>query len=99
MRGPFEHAIEAEHPHRAGERELRRPPGGKALIRLLQLLESAGHIEMANASLEFALSEKNREEFMAKSVRFTARPSGQPFGDRLPHSRRSRAPEEREVAE
>ncbi len=103
MRGSFDDAIEAGRTLEAGEEARRRPPGGKALIRLLQLLESAGYTETANVSLELAVSEDNREEFRAQAVRFTAAPSGGPPGDRPParsgRSRRSPTSEEGGTAE
>src|SRR6266566_6155778 len=98
MRGPFDDVIEAEPTPMAREEERRRPPGGKVLLRLLQLLESAGYTETANASVERAVSENNREEFRAQAARFTAAPSGEPPGDRpsahSSRSRRSRTSEE-----
>src|SRR5881275_2914196 len=103
MRGPFDDAIEAEPTAGAREEELRRPPGGKVLMRLLQLLESAGYTETANASVELAVSEDNREEFRARVARFTAAPSGEPPGGRPSarsgRSRRSRTSEESGTAE
>jgi photosystem II stability/assembly factor-like uncharacterized protein len=103
MRGPFDDVIEAEPTPRAREEERRRPPGGKALLRLLQLLESAGYTETANASIESAVSEDNREEFRAQAARFTAAPSGEPPGGRpsahSSRSRRGRTSEEGATAE
>src|SRR5690349_20623255 len=83
MRESSDDAIKAGHTHRAGERELPRPPGGKALIRLLYLLESAGYSNVADASLKAALSEDKREEFRVQAVQFTAAPNGQPAAERL----------------
>ncbi len=98
MRGSFDEAIEAGRALKAGEEERRRPPGGKALFRLLQLLESSGYTETANATIESAVSEDNREEFRAQAARFTAAPGGPPPGDRpsahSDPSRRSRTSEE-----
>ena len=98
MRGPFDDAIEAGRALRAGEEERRPPPGGKVLLRLIQLLERVGYTETANASLERAVSEDNREEFRAQAARFTAAPSGEPPGDspsaHSSRSRRSRTSEE-----
>src|SRR5207253_4527661 len=98
MRGPFDDAIEAEPTLKAGEEERRRPPGGKTLMRLLQVLDSAGYTETANASIELAVSEDNREEFRAQAAQFTAAPGREPPGDRPSalsgRSRRSRTSEE-----
>ena len=66
MRGPFDDAIEAQQEPPltgaavAAEEQRRRPPGGKQLLRLLQLLETAGYTEPAEAAVEAAVSEENR---------------------------------------
>src|SRR5436309_11975378 len=98
MRGPLDDAIEAEPTRQAGVQKRRRPPGGKALLRLLQFLESAGYGETANASIDRAVSQDKREEFRAQYTRFTAAPSDESPDDRLSalssNSRRSRASSE-----
>src|SRR5215216_5285111 len=49
-----------------------RPPGGKALVRLLQLLESAGYTEVANDRVRSALrEEEDREQFWELATRLT----------------------------
>ena len=81
MRGPFDDAIEAQQEPlltraAAAEEQWRRPPGGKPLIRLLQLLETAGYATPAETAVEVAVSEENRVEFRTRAVQFTAAPSG-----------------------
>jgi hypothetical protein len=98
MRGSFDDAIEAQQRPagteltlEAAAEEPRRPPGGKALIRLLQLLESAGLTETANASIQLAVSEDNREAFRASATRFSAAPGNGTPAQRPPaRTRRTR---------
>ena len=40
----------------------KRPPGGKALLRQLQLLESAGYLHFAQEQIQMAVSEEQQEE-------------------------------------
>src|ERR671916_1259424 len=69
-----------------------RPPGGKALVRLLQLLESAGYTETANATVQSALGEEEaRQEFWELDTRFTAAPGGETPSDETSPSSGSRA--------
>lgn len=84
MRGPTDDVIETkqvptepEGTPEADEEPRRRPPGGKALLRLLQLLESAGFEDSANDTVRIALNETNREEFGVRAAQFTASPSGE----------------------
>ncbi len=96
MRGPADSAIEGvpetaarDAVDEAAERESRRPPGGKALLRLLQLLESAGYEEAAVESIEAAVAGEATEVFEARAVQFSAAPStGVPGAD---HYARARA--------
>lgn len=81
MRGPFDDVVEAgqapaEAELAAGEEEAprRRPPGGKALIRLLQLLDAAGHTETGVATVEAAVAPEERDDFQERSAQFTAAP-------------------------
>src|SRR5215208_3984085 len=88
MRGPLDDAIEiqeqpvaaaagrseAEQPQRP------RPPGGKALIRLLQLLETAGYTEAASETIELAVPDAARDDFREMAPRFRAAPSGEAPG-------------------
>jgi hypothetical protein len=83
MRGPQDNVIEAQQAPVTTEglatAPVRsRPPGGKALLRQLQLLESAGFTEAAISAIQSAVSEENREEFRIRSARFSAAPSGTP---------------------
>ena len=64
-----------------------RAPGGKALVRLLQLLESAGYTETADAAVRSALREEEaREEFWELDARLTAAPGGEAPEDETPSS-------------
>jgi len=109
MQGSLDDAIETPQDSVAaapvpeeGRPERRRPPGGKALMRLLQLLESAGYTEAANATIELAVSEEAKEEFKAKAMQFTSAPGeSAPGGETSPprRARRSRAAAESETAE
>lgn len=82
MRGPLDDAIEeAQAPERREgavqvEGDRRRPPGGKPLVRLLQVLESAGYAQAAQAAVERAVSEDAVEEFQRRATQFTAAPDG-----------------------
>jgi hypothetical protein len=51
-----------------------RPPGGKALARVLSVIESAGLDEAAAATVEVALGPEVPEEFEERSTRTTASP-------------------------
>ena len=72
----------------AGER--RRPPGGKALLRLLQLLESRGFTETAEEVVDAAISDEHKEEFRIRQAAFTATPRNGPDGG-ASERRRTRA--------
>jgi hypothetical protein len=80
MRGPQDNNIEARQAPvatagLAGAPVRSRPPGGKALLRQLQLLESAGFTQVAASAIQSSVSEENREEFRIRSARFSAAPS------------------------
>lgn len=60
---------------RGESREGRRPPGGKSLIRLLQLLESAGYTGAASVAIQTAVREQDREEFSEVTEQFSLIPS------------------------
>lgn len=82
MRGPQDNLIDAQQTAVTTEgiaavQGRPRPPGGKALLRLLQLLESAGLINAAESTLQSAVSEELREEFRTRILEFTAAPSGE----------------------
>jgi len=57
MRGPHDDQIAAQTlvPEAAEAATPRRPPGGKVLVRLLQLLDSAGLVEAAERAVEAAV--------------------------------------------
>lgn len=85
MRGPQDNEIEARQAPVTNEgiaaaQEYRHPPGGKVLLRQLQLLESAGFTAAATAAIQSAVSQENREEFRTRATQFTAAPSGNPSG-------------------
>jgi hypothetical protein len=77
-----------------------RPPGGKALVRLLQLLESAGYTETANAAVQSALRDADaRQEFLELDAQLTAAPGGElPGGETPSSSGPSPSPEEASAA-
>ena len=56
-------------------RERRRPPGGKALLRLQQHLEERGLVEVAQASVERAVADERRSEFDVRARAFSAAPT------------------------
>ena len=60
---------------RGESREGSRPPGGKSLIRLLQLLESAGYTGAASVAIQTAVREQDREEFREVTEQFSLIPS------------------------
>src|SRR4051812_49764723 len=81
MRGPFDDAIEQQQQSSVAttgrSRETkRRPPGGKPLMRLLQLLESAGFNEAASTAVDAAIAGPDRDSFRASAREFTAAPGG-----------------------
>ncbi|HEV7237907.1 MAG TPA: hypothetical protein VGQ36_01605 [Thermoanaerobaculia bacterium] len=67
MRGPLDDAINAREAPEAAVRdaesvEPRRPPGGKALSRLLLLLDSAGYTQVADETVEAAVGGQLKTE-------------------------------------
>jgi hypothetical protein len=77
MRGRFDDAIEAKQAADVAEGR-RRPPGGKVLVRLLQLLESAGYTELANARVRSAVSgEEAREQWREYAEQIPGLPGGE----------------------
>lgn len=92
MRGPWDDAIESQQPAaatvRGAERERRRPPGGKPLLRLLQMLETAGFADFAKATVDVAIGEADREAFRARAKAFSAAPEGEAPGTAPPPRRR-----------
>jgi hypothetical protein len=66
-----------EHPGATGESLPTAPdyPGGKAALRLLQLLESSGYAQAAASLVEVAAPGGDREEFLAVASRYSAAPT------------------------
>jgi hypothetical protein len=56
-----------------GSPALRRPPGGKALLRLLDFLRQRGYTQAANLAVERAAAENDRNELRSLA--------GMPAGD------------------
>lgn len=54
----------------------RKPPGGKALQRLLDLLEPRGFDEAVRATIEIAVPDEGREDFQAQMALRSASPTG-----------------------
>ena len=79
MRGSLDDAIENQL--KPKKEEQRKPPGGKALLRLLQMLESRGQTENADTTFKIAVSDDKRKDFISQAVNFTAAPSGKPPKD------------------
>lgn len=97
MRGPIDDIIDAPEGQAvaAERREIsagdpRRPPGGKALLRLMQVLESAGYDEAATATVQMATNDEAREEFRSRAGQFSAAPGGGPNGGETKPAARSR---------
>lgn len=86
MRGTFDDAIEEMQgaeangaPPEAGEEgEQQRSPGGKPLLRLLELLERDGFDDAARAVVEAAVPNDARSAFHERAVTFTAAPDMKP---------------------
>jgi hypothetical protein len=73
MRGPHDDRLDVAS--LASELPTPRPPGGKALVRLLQLLESRGYEEAAAKAIAGAVPNEALNLFYAHADRFTASPS------------------------
>ena len=81
MRGPTdsEYDVELESLQESSTDEApRRPPGGKALQRLLQVLDSAGYSAMAEAAVHVAVNEDDLENFESQTNLVSAAPPGSP---------------------
>jgi hypothetical protein len=87
MRGPFDDVVETSG---EAKEKRRRPPGGKALIRQLQLLESAGYVQLKEEMIESSVSEEAREELRTYDARFTAVPTAEAPEDDTSSPRRGR---------
>jgi hypothetical protein len=73
MDGPIDPSIE---PVKKNDPARRRPPGGKALLRLLQHLERRGFAELAEAAVALAVPDEAREEFHKRAMAFGTAPRG-----------------------
>jgi hypothetical protein len=81
MRGPHdEEILVAQTPAGQDPAARRRPPGGKPLTRLLQLLEARGFEETAAAVIDAAVPEGSRDLFYALTEPFTSSPSREVAG-------------------
>jgi hypothetical protein len=79
MRGPHDDQIAAQTllPAAEGAATTRRPPGGKVLLRLLQLLDSAGLVEAAEQAVASAV-DGQREALEALRPRHRGRAGARP---------------------
>ena len=81
MRGPLDDAIAQQRglavlEEDAEHAEKRRPPGGKPLLRLMQLLERSGFQVPAEAVKEMAVSGKTRDAFLEQLRQVTVASDG-----------------------
>jgi photosystem II stability/assembly factor-like uncharacterized protein len=67
---------------RAVEPPQSRPPGGNVLLRQLQLLESAGYLDLASDKIEAAVSGEGHQEAVRFAARFAASPPPENAEDR-----------------
>ena len=76
MRGDADETIESQQEATAvGDiSERPRPSGGKALLRLLQLLVTAGYADAANATIEATVPEEDRQQFVDRAEAFRVAP-------------------------
>jgi hypothetical protein len=76
VRGPHDEQIDAtERSAEAVEVTPPRTPGGKPLIRLLQLLEARGLEKAAAGAIDAAVPEASKDLFYSRAARFTSAPS------------------------
>jgi hypothetical protein len=74
MRGPHDDELNATET--TSEVPAPRTPGGKQLVRLLQLLEARHYEEAAARAIDAAVPDESLHLFYARADRFTASPSG-----------------------
>ncbi|MBI3801200.1 MAG: hypothetical protein HY268_30040, partial [Deltaproteobacteria bacterium] len=88
MRGPHdEQIVAAQTSDTTDMAAATQPaPGGKPLMRLLQLLEARGYEQVAEASIAAAVPEDARELFYARVEQRTSSPTGQMAGRRKTRS-------------
>ena len=70
MKGPFDGSAASDAPREAPNANFPRPPGGKALMRLLTLLASKGYAELADAVIENASIGSARESLLSRVAKF-----------------------------
>lgn len=77
MRGPHDEQIRAtQTPEITETTAARQPtPGGKPLLRMLELLEARGYERVAKAAIEAAVPEESRDEFYRRAEPITSAPS------------------------
>jgi hypothetical protein len=82
MRGPHDEQIVAAHTPESIDLAVatQRTPGGKPLIRLLQLLEERGYEPIAEAAIDTAVPDDARELFYARVEQHTSSPTRQVAG-------------------
>ncbi len=104
MRGPLDDAIAQQRglavlEEDAEHAEERRPPGGKPLLRLMQLLERSGFQVPAEAVKEMAVSGKTRDAFLEQLRQVSVASDGN--GDSKPARGRKAAkpPDASEIAD
>ena len=84
MRGPHDEQIVTAYTPETADMAVaaQRTPGGKPLLRLLQLLEARGYEHVAEATIETAVPEESREVFYARVEQHTSSPTRQVAGRR-----------------
>lgn len=83
MHGPFDEQLESEPT--AEEPARSRPPGGKALLRLLHFLVRRGYVQAANLALESVTPKELREIVQSQAGRVL--PGESPGGEASPSAR------------
>jgi hypothetical protein len=105
MRGPLDDAIAQQRWQAVLEEEdaaraaLRRPPGGKPLLRLMQLLERPGFEEPATTIKELAVSDDLRDAFLEQLRQVTVSPNGNGNGRKRTRSRKAKPPGTEQIAD
>jgi hypothetical protein len=74
MRGSFDDVVNTSQQPPPGAEGNGRVPGGKALARLLQVLERSGLDAMAEQTAGLVVPHEQRSEFLAKAKQFSAAP-------------------------
>lgn len=79
MEGPHDERITIRAGEEAPAQSLAKPPGGKALLRLLELLERRGYDALAGETIRAAVSEERMPQFSAVSSRYREAGEAAPF--------------------